>query len=205
MIGEISLRRRRLLSLGGVEVLEVKLNDEFLMSSMFHAVEDALADFAIAELEFPKIDVIVGGLGLGYTAVAALQSDRVESLVVVDLLQPVIDWHRKGLCPLGDILTADPRCRLVQGDWFANAMSAEGFDPEKPGRKFHAILLDIDHSPDRLLDERSDSFYSSHGMKLLAKHLHPGGVFALWSDDDPEERFLTALAEVFADRSGQSC
>jgi len=169
------------------------------MSSMFHAVEDALADFAIAELPFAALDVVVGGLGLGYTAVAALKSERVRSLVVVDLLPPVIEWHRKGLCPLGSILTGDPRCRLVQGDFFAGAQSTEGFDPETPGRKFHAVLLDIDHSPDRLLNKESDSFYSVQGMTRLSQHILPGGIFALWSDDAPEEKFLTSFAEVFAD------
>lgn len=198
-IGEISLRRRRLLTLGGIEVFEVKLNEEFLMSSLFHDVEEALADLAIAQLPFDKIDVVVGGLGLGYTAVAALRSERVRSLMVVDLLAPVIEWHQKELVPLGATLNADPRCRLQQGDFFAGAMGDAGWDPQEPGRKFHAILLDIDHSPDRHLAPQNGSFYSEEGLTKMAKHLLPGGVFALWSDDGPEETFITHLANVFDD------
>jgi spermidine synthase len=205
-IGEISLRRRKLLQLDGLEIFEIKLNEEFLMSSLFHVVEDALADLALAQLDgdsfgerVERIDVVVGGLGLGYTAISALKSERVQSLMVVDLLQPVIDWHRGGLVPLGLELSRDPRCRLVQGDFFANGMSATGFDPEMPHRKFHAILLDIDHSPDRLLAPENGSFYSREGLALVAKHLVPGGVFALWSDDGPMEEFMVALADVFED------
>ena len=199
ILGEISLRRRRLLQHGGIEVFEIKLNDEFLMSSMFHAVEDALSDLALGQLSFTEMDVVVGGLGLGYTAVAALKSARVRSLIVIDLLQPVIDWHHRGLCPLGPTLTNDRRCRLVQGDFFASAMSTSGLDPIAPARKFHAILLDIDHSPEHFLNPAGGSFYSAPGMSLLAQHLVPGGIFALWSDDDPEEKFLTNFAEVFSD------
>jgi spermidine synthase len=202
VIGEISLRRRRLLQLNGLEIFEIKLNEEFLMSSLFHEVEDALADLAINELkgdQFKEIDVLVGGLGLGYTAIAALKFARVRSLMVVDLLQPVIDWHRKGLVPLGLELSQDPRCRLVQGDFFAHGMSVDGFDPEKPGRQFDAILLDIDHSPDRLLAAQNGTFYSHEGLKLVSKHVVPGGVFALWSDDGPMESFMIALADVFED------
>ena len=202
VIGEISLRRRRILALNGLEVYEIKLNEEFLMSSLFHEVEDALAHLAIAELKgdrFKEIDVLVGGLGLGYTAIAALKSPRVRSLVVVDLLQPVIDWHRGGLVPLGLELSQDPRCRLVQGDFFACGMSVDGFDPEKPGRKYDAILLDIDHSPNRLLTATNGSFYSREGLTLVSKHVVPGGVFALWSDDGPMEEFMVHLADVFED------
>ena len=59
------------------------------------------------------------------------------------------------------------------------------------------MLLDIDHSPQNLLDARNGAFYSSEGLRRLASQLHPGGVFALWSDDAPDEIFLNHLAEVF--------
>jgi hypothetical protein len=99
---------------------------------------------------------------------------------------------------LGEVLTGDARSRLVLGDFFALAADPEiGFDPDQPGRKFHAVLLDIDHSPENLLHERNAAFYSAEGLRRLAAQLHPGGVFALWSDDAPDEAFLGHLAEVF--------
>ncbi len=196
-IGAISLRRRRELSLDR-DVFEIKLGDEFLMSSLFTASEIALARLGVAAAEGEALDVVVGGLGLGYTARAVLESDNVASLTVVEFLQAVIDWHEEGLLPLGPELVADPRCRLQQGDFFALAASPAGLDPQRPDRRFDAILVDIDHSPDWLLDDRSTGFYRPEGLEALARWLKPGGVFGLWSDARPDDGFTERLASVFA-------
>ncbi len=198
-LGWVSLRRQRVKMFGDREVHEVKLGHDYLMSSLFTKVEEELAHLGLAAVTHPQPDVVVGGLGLGYTAWSVLQHERVASLLVVDFLQPVIDWHRRGLVPLGPKLTADPRCRFEHGDFFAlSAADAAGYDPTQPGRRFHAILLDIDHSPDHLLHPRHAEFYSEDGLRALATRLHPGGVFGLWSDDAPEENFLARLRAVFA-------
>ena len=197
-LGDLILRRRRMLSLGGLEIYEVKLGEAFLMSSLFHEVEEALARFGLAELKDEQWEVVVGGLGLGYTAMAALEHREVASLLVVDALEPVIEWHQHGLVPLGQRLTGDPRTRMLHADFFACAQSAEGFDLQRPGRKFHAVLLDIDHSPRNLLHPRNAAFYETNGLGALASHLLPGGVFALWSDDPPDDEFLEKLGSVFA-------
>ena len=197
-IGGLSLRRRRELKLG-VDVFEIKLGEEFLMSSLFTASEIALARLGLAGLQGPDLSVIVGGLGLGYTAQAVLEHANVGALVVVDALEAVIDWHRQGLVPLGPELTADPRCRFVQGDFFALAVSEAGFDPDQPGRQFDAVLVDIDHSPDALLDAGNASFYSEAGLARLTPHLKPGGVFGLWSNEVPDAAFTGRLARVFDD------
>src|SRR5882672_3476807 len=122
-MGALSLRRRRQLSTG-IDVYEIKLGDEFLMSSLFTVAEIALARLGLGALERTNLDVVVGGLGLGYTAQAVLEDSRVRSLVVVDALAEVIEWHERGLLPLGKQLTADLRCRLVHGDFFAMSHSA---------------------------------------------------------------------------------
>jgi spermidine synthase len=197
-LGELSLRRRRILSLGGIEVYEVKLGEAFLMSSLFHEVEEALAHLGLGELNGDNWDVVVGGLGLGYTAAAALEHREVASLLIVDALEPVIEWHRRGLVPLGEKLTRDRRTRMLHADFFERAQSADGFDPLQPERKFHAVLLDIDHSPSNLLHPRNAAFYQAEGLRALAAHLYPGGVFALWSDDPPDEDFLDLLGGAFA-------
>jgi spermidine synthase len=195
-MGDISLRRRRD-PVSGSDVYEVKLGDEFLMSSLFTAGEIALAELGLAELPGTELDVAVGGLGLGYTAQAVLDDPRVSSLTVIDTLAEVIDWHQRGLVPLGTRLTSDARCRLVQGDFFAMAADQHGLDPREPGRRFHAILLDVDHSPRHVLHPRHAALYQPAGLRALSEHLHPGGVFALWSNDPPDEQFNSALAEVF--------
>ncbi len=196
-IGALSLRRRRELSLG-VDIFEIKLGDEFLMSSLFTASEIALARLGLAELSGTGFDVVVGGLGLGYTAQAVLEFETVKSLIVVEALDAVIDWHETGLLPLGPQLSKDPRCRFVLGDFFALAASKEGFDQNGPSRRFDAILVDIDHSPESLLDPRNAAFYQLEGLNRLAAHLKPGGVFGLWSNERPNDAFTAQLADVFA-------
>jgi spermidine synthase len=197
-MGDISLRRRRDPS-SGDDVYEVKLGDEFLMSSLFTEGEIALTQLGLAKLPDGELDVAVGGLGLGYTARAALDDPRVRSLVVVDALAEVIDWHRRGLVPLGAGLASDPRCRLVLGDFFAMVGDSRGLDPETPDRRFHAVLLDVDHSPRHVLHPRHAALYLPAGLRTLAARLHPGGVFALWSNDPPDDAFGSVLTEVFAE------
>ena len=196
-LGDLALRRRTVASLEDTEVYEITLGGGFLMSSLFTAVEIALADLALAGREGP-LDVVVGGLGLGCTAQAALEYPAVRSLAVVEFLAPVIEWHRRGLVPLGSVLTSDPRCRFLHGDFFARAADPLiGFDPATPGTKCHAVLLDIDHSPGNLLDETNAAFYRPDGLRRLAGQIHPGGIFAMWSDGPPDDQFLQSLHEVF--------
>jgi spermidine synthase len=195
-IGELSLRRRTQLSLG-IEVYEVKLGDEFLMSSLFTAGEIALAELGLAAHRSGPLDVVVGGLGLGYTARAVLDHASVRSLLVVEALPEVIEWHRRGLVPLGAGLTSDPRCEFLNGDFFAQ-VNSNGLDRANPGRQFDAILVDIDHSPRAVLHPRHGAFYTRDGLRRLTAHLHPHGTFALWSNEPPDESFRTELAAVFA-------
>jgi spermidine synthase len=196
-MGTLSLRRRRSLT-SGLDIFEIKLGDEFLMSSAFTAAEIALARLGLAALARGDLDVVVGGLGLGYTALAALENAAVKSLIVVEAMAEVIEWHEEGLLPLGKPITSDPRCRLVHGDFFALSHSAEGFDADAPGRRFDAVLVDIDHSPRKLLHPRHAALYTPARLQRLAAHLNPGGVFALWSNDPPDEAFESALGSAFA-------
>lgn len=198
-LGDLMLRRRRMLQLGGREIYEVKLGEYFLMSSLFHEAESQLAKLGLGVLEKEALDVVVGGLGLGYTAVSALEDKRIASLVVVEYLEGVIEWHRDGLVPLGRRLTGDPRCRLVHADFFALSSDvARSFDPACPAKKHDAILLDIDHTPANVLKQTNTRFYSEEGLGELAQHLRPGGVFALWADGAPEASFTKHLGKVFA-------
>ncbi|MFW5785935.1 MAG: spermidine synthase [bacterium] len=223
-LGELSLRRRTVLSLG-IEVVEVKLGNEYLMSSLFTESEKALGTAGVEEClegrspygtaadgtapdalepegaappSAASVDVVVGGLGLGYTARAVLDNPAVRSLLVVELFDAVVEWHTAGILPLGTEVSGDPRTRFVVGDFFARAALPEGFDPEHPGRQFHAVLLDIDHSPEMLLDPANERFYTEEGLRDLCHHLLPGGVFALWSNDLPAPAFVARLRQVFA-------
>jgi spermidine synthase len=200
-IGEVSLRRRREPTLD-VDVYEVKLDDEYLMSSLFTVAEVELARLGLAALSGSgladsELDVVVGGLGLGYTAVTVLEHERVRSLTVIETVPEVIDWHRRELLPDVAGLSRDPRCRLVNGDFFAMVAGDDGFGQETPER-LHAVLLDIDHTPRHVLHPSHSGFYTADGLRRVERLLHPEGVFALWSDDPPDEEFGLVLGEVFA-------
>ncbi|MFT6200914.1 MAG: spermidine synthase [Candidatus Endobugula sp.] len=197
-LGEIALRRRRMPVFGDRDIYEVKLGDEFLMSSMFVDAEEALATLGLAAVQGDKLSVVVGGLGLGYTAVAALKDERISELLVVDALAPVIGWHQDELVPLGKILNADVRNRYVLGSFFDLATDAStGFDPSNADKKFDAILLDIDHSPTEFLNAANASFYTTENLALMAEQLKPNGVFAMWSQNLPEASFEALLKTVF--------
>ena len=202
-LGAISLRRRSEPRLGGKVLYEVKLGEEFLMSSLFVEAEEQLAILALQSLDTEKLDVVVGGLGLGYTAAKALENEAVRSLLVIEVMAPVISWHQLGLIPLGDKLAMDSRCSLVHGDFFKLAGSSGSFDPDNSRRLFHAVLLDIDHSPSHWLDASNSAFYTDSGLTALAASLHPSGVFGLWSNDPPDEAFTRLLNEVFSSAKSQ--
>ncbi len=182
-LGPLCLRRRRTLSEPREWVTEITLNHEFLMSSLHTDSEQLLATIPLEQLArdaLPKGDglrVLIGGLGLGYTAHAALASSQVGQVEVVEYLPQVIDWMHAGLTPLGAELTAEPRLRVHKGDIFARLLAEPQSDP------WDAVLIDVDHSPDERLSNAHEAFYTTAGLSRVARHLRPGGVFALWSYD----------------------
>ncbi len=196
-MGPLSLRRRRGFAQNS-DIYEIKLGDEFLMTSLCADSEIALAEIALADVASDSLDVVVGGLGLGYTARAVLADTRVKSVIVIESVAEVIDWHEKGLLPLGRELMADPRCRLVHGDFFAMVgATGGGLDPDNAGRTFDAILVDIDHSPSNPLHPDHAALYERAGILHLSQRLNHGGVFGLWSNDPPDQAFSATMDEVF--------
>jgi spermidine synthase len=170
-IGVLILRQR---SAPVPDVIELTLEHQFLMSSAVTLSERELATRAIAMHGGRELEVLIGGLGLGYTSKAALDSDRVGRVEVVELVEGIIEWVATGIIPLGKELMTDPRFLAIQGDVFARLRG--------PATRTHDILLiDVDHSPDERLGETSDSFYARETLQLAAKHLKPGGVFGVWS------------------------
>jgi len=190
-LGTLCLRRREMLSKPGTIVTEVTLNHEFLMSSYHTASEQMLAAITLDMHAGCGLKVLVGGLGLGYTAQAALDSDRVARVEVVELLPEVIRWLADGLIPLADELNAEPRLSIVEGDIYARLWSP-------PLSLQHVILIDVDHSPDEQLAVSSNSFYTAEGFARAARHLQPNGVLAVWSYAEHSPT-LDAMRQSLAD------
>lgn len=193
-MGELVLRRRADPATGEM-IYEVKLKDEYLMSSLFTVAEEELATLGLAAATGAELSVLVGGLGLGYTAVTALEDERVTRLEVIDALPAVIGWHERELLPVSTRLVGDARTVLTHDDFFAVVRAA----PSDASRRYDVVLLDVDHSPRRTLDPTHADLYTEAGLTALARHLADRGVFALWSDDPPDADFLTTLRAVFDD------
>ena len=190
-MGPLILRRRWVAAIDA-DVIEVILGEEHLMSSLFTVGETELAVRGLAAAKGASLRVVVGGLGLGYTARAALADDRVTSVDVVDALAPVIEWHEAGLVPLGESLGQEPRCHLKHGDFFG------WFDQRRSvPDQYDVVLLDIDHSPRALLHPEHARFYSVEGLSRLRDGIAVGGVFAMWSDEGPDPDFIAGLEAVF--------
>jgi spermidine synthase len=189
-LGDLCLRRRELLSRPGTVITEITLDHELLMSSYNTASERALAEEALARHAGRDLSVLVGGLGLGYTANQVLQSPRVGRTLVIEFLPEVVGFLRDGLVPLSPALTADPRFSVREGDVYAllRAPANESWD---------LVLIDVDHSPDEQLGNANESFYTPEGLASAKQHLAPGGILAVWSyaENSP---FVEALRATFA-------
>lgn len=163
----------------------IQIDGEELMSSRRHGSEEDLARLALAELgpgaRAPR--VLVGGLGLGYTARAAL--DRLPpdgALTVAEVYSSVVRWNRERLGHLAGYPLRDPRATVVEAD------VAELLRP----RAFDAILLDVDNGPDALTRPENERLYDDAGLARIRRCLGRGGVLGLWSAAG-DERFLRRL------------
>lgn len=190
-LGLLCLRRRELLSRPGVVVTEMTLNHEFLMSSYITESERALARYALERHPGTDLRVLVGGLGLGYTAREVLRSDRVRRTEVVEYLPQVIDWLAQGLVPLSEELKMDARLVVTEGDVYRRLLSP-------PDESHDLILIDVDHSPDEHLGSENAAFYTERGLHRAKQHLAPDGVFAVWSYAE-QSAFADALRSVFTE------
>ena len=192
-IGTIYLGRRAVAGRPAL-VYEIQINGQLLMSSMNNFSERQLSTTALALHEgVGPLRVLVGGLGLGYTAQAALEGARVTSLRVVEKMDFVIGWMSEGLLPLSAEFAAEDRLEIVQGDIYDDLLgpATELYD---------LILVDVDHSPTDRLADGPGHFYTEQGQQKVARHLAPGGVLAVWSAWDND-----AFADVLSNQYPRSC
>jgi spermidine synthase len=195
-LGELILRRRRPASMPDTWVYEVKLDGRFLMSSHVQVSEVELARRALQRLPGSGWRVLVGGLGLGCSAVAALEFANVAELDVVEYLPEVISWHRRGLVPLASRLLGDRRCRIQQGDCFRWLRECEI-------ASYDAVLIDIDDAPDELLSPDHEPFYSVKGLRSARDALARDGVFALWTSYEEDRPLLDRLRQAFGNGTAE--
>ena len=172
--GEVVLRRR--LDPERPEspsVLELRVNGVFVMDTFETRTEGALARAALAELESPR-RVLVGGLGLGYTAHEVLADSRVEQVVVAEIEDALVSWFRDGTVPYGPGYLADERLRVAVAD-------VRLVVQEAARAAYDLILLDVDNGPDFLVHPENAELYEAGFLEAARRALSPGGRLVVWS------------------------
>jgi spermidine synthase len=160
-----------------------------LMSTIAAASEQEMAQLACASLPAnPR--VLIGGLGFGFTLRRVLElCPPTATVEVAELLPEVVAWNREFLAEVNGMLVDDPRVNVHTRD-VGELIEHCGQD------RYHAILLDVDNSPDPLVQQGNARLYQRSGMARTRAALHPGGRAVYWSANrDPE--FVKSLAQVF--------
>lgn len=188
--GELVLRRRR--DDGGPAVLELRANGVFVMDSAEFSSELALASAALELVDEPR-DVLVGGMGLGFTMHQVLADQRVERCTVVEIEEALVGWMRDGTIPHGQSMLADARANPVVADITVALVEADD-------ASYDLILLDVDNGPDFLVHESNARIYEPEFLGHARRILRPGGSLAIWSMDEAHGLQQT-MAAVFDDVS----
>jgi spermidine synthase len=143
------------------------------MDTMETRSEEALAEAALALVEQPH-QVLVGGLGLGFTVHQVLADHRVERCAVVEIEQVLVDWMRDGTVPHGPAILADERVHVVVAD-LAMALT------EAADASYDLVLIDVDNGPDYLVHDTNAALYEPPFLTEVRRLLRPGGVLVVWS------------------------
>lgn len=191
--GELVLRERS--EPGSPTALELRANGVFVMDTQETSTEQALADAALELHDDPK-DVLVGGLGLGYTMHRVLADSRVERCSVVEIEQALVDWMRDGTIQHGQTLLADERAVVVVAD--VSLALAEAREAT-----YDLVLLDVDNGPGYLVHETNAALYDAPFLALTQRVLRPGGALAIWSAAE-SPGLEASLLEVFGNVEPQS-
>jgi spermidine synthase len=166
-------------------VFTIRVDGFELMSSRAHGSEEDMASLVIAEITDERPDVLVGGLGMGYTLRAVLDMLTARARVTVaELLPEIVDWNREHLAALADSPLDDPRVELVIDD----VSRVIGSRPDT----YSAILLDVDNGPAALTDRGNARLYVAEGLADIRRSLRQGGVLGVWSAG-PDRDFERAL------------
>lgn len=182
--GEVVLRERR--APNTPTVLELRVNGVFVMDTRETTSERALANEALALVPDVRT-VLIGGLGLGFTAHEVLADPRVESCTTVELEQAVVGWMRDGTIAHGPRLLAEERLTVLVAD-VAMALT------EATEAAYDLVLLDVDNGPEYLVHDANQVLYQQ--PLLAAAHRATAQVLAIWSATEAPQ-LAAALESVF--------
>ena len=184
--GDVLLRERRDPADGSPPVLELRVNGVFVMDSRETGSERRLASAALAQVAEPR-RVLVGGLGLGFTARAVLADSRVRRLDVVEIEEALVGWTRDGTVPHGPALLDDERLHVVAADVRTAVAGARR-------ASYDLVLLDVDNGPGFLVHDENAEVYRAGFLRAVRDVLRPGGAVAVWSAAQAPELARTLVA-----------
>jgi spermidine synthase len=174
------------LSPGGAVMKLIRRDDEhiilvdgaILMSSRMHGSEEALATFGcqrVRMLEQPNL--LIGGLGMGFTLRATLDLlPQGATVVVAELVPAVVEWNRGPLGSLAGHPLKDKRVRVDTRDVVVTLNSCLG--------QFDAVLLDVDNGPIAFTASNNAGLYDNRGIAAARAAIKMGGILAVWGPQD---------------------
>lgn len=169
---------------------EVVSNGMFLMDTRDGRSERGLVTHALAAIgDAQDLHLLIGGLGVGFSLGAALASERVARVTVVEIEPAVVDLVRRATGPRTGADLDDPRVTVVVGD-LAALLQHDGLPV------VDVLCLDIDNGPGWTLGPGNDLLYGATGIERLLDRLRPDGVLSVWSAHD-----APAFVELLARRA----
>lgn len=187
--GECVLRRRD--GEAGTAVYELVLNGRLLMDTAEHASEEALAEIGLRQcLDRPRLEVMLGGLGFGFTLGAVLRDPRVARVDAIELEPALVAFLARPEIrrELGSPDLSDPRVAVLVGDVRERIAGA--------CRDYDLVLLDVDNGPEAPSAVGNGALYTPAGLARCRRALRPGGALAIWSSE-PAPACLRRLQAVF--------
>ena len=169
---------------------EVVMNGVFIMASYNQVSSTALVDRAMARLG-PREDVrvLVGGLGMGLSAAAAVAIGSVSQVDVVELEPVIVNWNRTWFADLNAHCLEDPRLDTVVGDFHDYVMTADA--------RYDLVCLDVDNGPEMLVRDSNARIYGPDFLRAIREIVKPDGVFSLWAYTRNED-LVREITEVFS-------
>ncbi|MET0998510.1 MAG: hypothetical protein ABWX73_07350 [Marmoricola sp.] len=183
--GELVLRRR--IEERTADALELRVNGVFVMDTRETSSEIELAAAALELVEDPR-DVVVGGLGLGFTTQRVLDDRRVERVMVVEVEPALVGWMRDGTIPHGPSVLADKRVHIIDADIVMAVREATS--------TYDLVLLDVDNGPGYLVHDSNSTIYEHDFVASTKRIIKRGGALVVWSAN-PAPGLEAVMAEVF--------